>query len=118
RKRDDAFRSVIDAADLDPRRPWLRRALHEEEVARRPMRVALHHHRAVANVRQQHGRDIGVVLKEIALGQTELGPEDLAEIREPDLLALDRRQDVVLIAGDEEPSGHCKMAEWQNGRMD
>src|SRR5262245_45741352 len=102
RKRNDAFRSVIDPADLDPRRPWLRRALHEEEVARGPMRVPLHHHRAVADVRQQHGGDIGVVLEEIAFRQTELGPEDLAEIREPDLLALDGCDDVVLIAGDDQ----------------
>ena len=40
--------------------------------------VALHHHRAVAQMRQQNRGDVGVVLEQIALGETELGPEDLS----------------------------------------
>ena len=55
REQDDALRSVIDLADLDPRGARLRRALHEEEFARGAVRIALHHHRTVADVRQQHG---------------------------------------------------------------
>ena len=43
-----------------------------------PLRVALHHHRAVAQVRQQDRRDVGVVLDQVALGDAQLGPEGLA----------------------------------------
>ena len=39
----------------------LRRALHEEERAVRAVGIALHHHRPVAQVRQQRRRDVGVV---------------------------------------------------------
>ena len=67
------------------------------------MRVAFHHHRAVADVRQQDVGNVGVVLQQVALGQPELGPEDLAEIREADLFALDGQNDIVLIAGDDQP---------------
>ena len=44
-------------------------------------------------------RDVGVVLEQIALGEPELRPEDLAEVGEPDFLAVDGEDDVVLIAG-------------------
>ena len=53
------------------------RALHEEELAVRAVRIALHHHRAVAEVRQQHGRHVRVVLEQVALRDPELGPERL-----------------------------------------
>ena len=49
-----------------------RRALHEEELALGAVRIALHHHRAVAQVRQQAGRDVRVVLEQVALGDAEL----------------------------------------------
>ena len=48
--------------------PRRRRAFHEEELAGGAVRIPLHHHRAVADVRQQHGRDVGVVLNQVALG--------------------------------------------------
>ena len=67
-------------AGADPVGPRRRRALHEEELAGGAVRVALHHHRAVADVRQQHRRDVGVVLDQIALGDAELGPERLARL--------------------------------------
>ena len=70
RKIDDVAVTVIDPADLNPRRPRRRRALHEEEPAVGAVRVALHHHRAVSDVRQQRLRDVGVVLQQVAFGQT------------------------------------------------
>ena len=59
-------------------------------------------HRAVADVRQQDVGHRRVVLQQIALGQAESGPEDLAEVREPDLLARDGQDGVVNVTGDEE----------------
>ena len=53
------------------------------------VRVPLHHHRAVADVRQQDRRDVGVVLDQVALGDAELGPEQLVEVGERDLAPLD-----------------------------
>ena len=44
------------------------------------MRVALHHHRPIADMRQQHVRDIGVILKQVPFGDAELGPERLAQV--------------------------------------
>ena len=78
--------AVVDRAGPDPGRPRRRRALHEEELAGGAVRIALHHHRAIAEVRQQHGGDVGVVLEQVALGEPELRPEELAEVGEPDLL--------------------------------
>ena len=68
RKVDDVARVVIDPAGANPVGPRRRRALHEEELAGGAVRVALHHHRAIADVRQQDRRDVGVVLNQIALG--------------------------------------------------
>ena len=42
-------------------------------------------------MRQQDAGDLRVVPQEIALGQAELWPEDLPEIREADLLLPERR---------------------------
>jgi hypothetical protein len=81
-KIDDVARRVLDRARLDPFRTRRRRALHEEALARRAVRIALHHHRTIDEVRQERRCDVGVILQEIALGQAELGPEDLAQIGE------------------------------------
>ena len=94
-KVDDALRAVIDRAGADPRRPRRRRALHEEERPGGAVRIPLHHHRAVADVRQQHRRDVGVVLNQVAFGDPELRPERLAQIREPDLASRDGQRRVV-----------------------
>ena len=51
------------------------RALHEEALPVDAVGIALHHHRAVAEVRQQGGRHVGVVLQQVALGVARLGPE-------------------------------------------
>ena len=78
-------RAVIDRAGPDPGGPRRRRALHEEERPGGAVRIPLHHHRAIADVRQQHRRDVGVVLNQVALGDAALGPERLAQVREAHL---------------------------------
>ena len=55
REVDDVARLVLDGADLDPVRPRRGRALHEEELAGRAVRVALHDHGPVVEVGQQPG---------------------------------------------------------------
>src|SRR5262245_49667604 len=98
REVDDPFRSVIDRADFDPVGARRRRTFHEEELAGRAVRIALHHHRAIVDVREQYIRDIGVVLNEIAFRDAEGGPERLAQVRQPDFFSLDGQDDVVLVA--------------------
>ena len=56
-KIDDVTRAVLDRARANPRRPRRRRPLHVEEVAGNAVRISLHHHRPVRDVRQQHARD-------------------------------------------------------------
>jgi hypothetical protein len=73
---------VLDGACADPRGPRIRRALHEEEIAASSVRITLHHHGAVLEVRQQIGRKITVVLQQVALGYSEVGPKDLSQICE------------------------------------
>ena len=52
--------------------------------------ITLHHHRAIPQVREEHGRDVGVVLQEVAFGEAELGPENLAEVRQANLFPSTR----------------------------
>ena len=59
-KIDDRARVVIDAARADPVRTRRRRAFHEEELAAGPVRVPLHDHGPVADVRQQEWGDVRV----------------------------------------------------------
>ena len=74
---------VLDGAGLDPRPGAASGArFMKKNLPVRAVRVALHHHRAVAQVRQQHGRDVGVVLEQVALGDAQLGPEQLAQVGE------------------------------------
>ena len=67
REVDHVPRLVLDRAGLDPLGMRLGDALHEEAFPLRAVRVALHHHRPIAQVRQQRGGDVGVVLEQIAL---------------------------------------------------
>ena len=99
RKVDDIAGPVLDRAELDPLRTGRGRALHEEELPRRAVRVAFHHHRAIAQVRQQHAGDLRVVLEQVALGQAGLRPEDLAKVGQPDVFPVNGQDDVVLTAG-------------------
>src|SRR5204862_7763545 len=80
----------------------LRRAFHEEEFTAGAMRVALHHHRPIANVRQQDVGDVGVVLQQIAFGESGARPEDLAKVGQSNVFALDLQDHVVLVAGDDQ----------------
>ena len=71
------------------------------------MRIALHDHRAIADVGEQDVRDRRVILQQIAFRQAELRPEDLAEVREADFLAVDRHDYVVVVAwNDQARSAH------------
>src|SRR5262249_28305920 len=88
--------------DFDPRRPWRRCALHEEERAARAVRVPLHDHRAIHDVRQERVGDVRVVLQQIAFRQLQLRPEDFPEVGEPHLLPVDGKDHVVLIAWNDE----------------
>ena len=51
-------------------------------------------------MRKQAGGDVGVVLKEIALREPEARPEDLSQVGETDVSAVDAQDHVVLIARD------------------
>ena len=64
------------------------------------LRISFHDHRPVTNVRQQHGRDVDVVLNECALGDLQLRPEQLAQVREPNLTTRHRNDGVVDIGRD------------------
>ena len=68
-------------------------------------------------MRQQHVRDVGVVLQQIAFGEPELGPEDLAEVGEPDLLPSDGEDDVVLIAREIACSGRLSRRGMSGGEL-
>ena len=99
---DDVAGCVLDGARIDPGRTRRGRALHEEELAAGPVGIALHHHRPIAQVRQERGSDVGVVLEEIALGQAELGPEDLAQVGELHLPPVDGEEDLLDVARDDD----------------
>src|SRR6185436_18626634 len=98
---------------LDPLRPRLRRALHVEVVALRPVRVALHHHRPVDEMRQQPLRHVRVVLQQIALRDAELLPERLAQVRQPHLTLAELQDDLVDVGRDGDAlHGHARSPRW------
>ena len=94
-KADHVARAVLDRADLDPVGPRRRRPLHEEELAIDAAGIALHHHRAILQMRQQHRRDCGIVPQQITLGNLLAGPEDFLKIGQSDGAAADFQLDVV-----------------------
>jgi len=67
------------------------RSFHEEEVAGRAVRVALHDHRAIADVREQHGRHVRVVLNQHSLRDRALGPEGFVEVRKAHFALVDEK---------------------------
>src|SRR5205085_8395444 len=93
---------VLDAADVDPLRPRLRRAFHVEEIALRAVRVALHDHCALDDVREEVRRDVRVVLQEIALGDLQCFPEEFAQVGEAHFAVAEAEGDVVGVGGDDE----------------
>src|SRR5581483_8078813 len=89
REVDHVARRVLDRAELDPLGTRRRRALHEERLALRAVGIAAEHHRAIADVRQEDGGDLGVVPQQVALVGPAAREEDLAEVREGDLAVAD-----------------------------
>ena len=59
----DVPRRVLDMAELNPVGPRRGRTLHKKEVARCAIWIALHHHGAICQMRQQERRNVGVVLE-------------------------------------------------------
>ena len=98
RKVDDSARSVRYRADLDPGGTRRRRPLHEEERTGGAVRVALHDHGAVVQVRQQDVGHVRVVLQQIALGQLQIGPEDLSQVGQVNAATGNVQDDVVGVA--------------------
>src|SRR5439155_27384879 len=103
------------------------RALHEEELAARAVRVTLHHHGTIADVREEQGRDVRVVLEEVAFGEPELRPEQLAQVREPDLAVAELEDGVIAVAWNVDaarpgrerappPRGCCRMTSARGAR--
>jgi len=99
RKCDDVARAVRDRARLDPWRTRLRGPLHEKALARSTVGIALHHHRAVGEMRQQHGRHGRVVLQQVTFGDAALGPEGLAQVGQSNVAATDVQHDAFRIVG-------------------
>src|SRR5207253_6475850 len=81
--------------------------LHVEKIAFGAVWIALHHHRAVDEVRQQPWRDVGVVLQQIALGELQFFPEQLAKICELNLARTEAEDDVVHVLRQRERF-HCR----------
>ena len=98
-KVDDVAGAVFDRARSYPRRTRRRRALHVEEVSGNTVRIALHDHRAVGDVRNQDVGDARVVTKEIALGQLELGKIDFSQVGQSDPAAIYVESRVVNVIG-------------------
>src|SRR5207248_2845924 len=83
-------------------------ALHEERLAAGAVRVAPHHHGAVAEVGEEDGGEVDVVADEVALGDAERGPEELAEIGELHPALAERDQHLVLVARDHPAGGPAR----------
>ena len=73
----------MNRTQLDPGRPRRGRAFHEKNSPGGAVRITLHHHRAVLQVRQQQRGHVGVILNQIALGDFEFRPEKLIQVGEP-----------------------------------
>src|SRR2546422_847014 len=113
---DHVARGVLDRADGEPVGARRRGALHEERFAARAVRVAPHHHGAVADVGEEGRRDIDVVADEIALGDAEGGPEELAEIGELHPAFAERDEHLVLIARDHPAGAPARRGGWWPAR--
>ncbi len=101
RELDHLARAVRDPAGGEPWRPRCRRLLHEEERAFGAVRIALHDHGAIADVRQQHRRDAQVVADEVALGEAERGPERLGQVGEGGLAVAEGDDGAIEVPRDD-----------------
>ena len=88
----------LDRAGAYPRRPRRRRPLHVKELAGDPVRIALHHHRAIGNVRKQNVGDAEVVAKQIAFRQPKRRKVNLSQIGQRDAATVDLNGRIVHLA--------------------
>ncbi len=84
----------------NPVGPRARRPFHEKEVSGGAVRIPLHDHRPIFDVRKQRVGDVRVVLQQIAFRQPKLGPEDLPQIGQAHFALADGKHHVVLVARD------------------
>jgi hypothetical protein len=101
RKIDNPFRAVIDRNGFDPFRSRRGRALHEEEIARRPVRISLHHHRAIGEMRHEDGRHLGVIGEQVPFGSFRPRPKGFPQIGQLDATPVHLDDDVVGIGREE-----------------
>ncbi len=97
REIDDVAGLVLDGARANPGGTRHRRPLHEEEFARGTVRITLHHHRAVPDVRKQDSRNVRVILDQRAFRNAPLRPEGLLQVREAHLAPRDHQLRVVYV---------------------
>jgi hypothetical protein len=94
REVDDVSAFVLDGTDIDPVGPRRRRPFHKKEFAGRAVRIALHDHGAVLDVRQYKRHDVRVVLQHVALRDAQLRPEWFLEIGQPHRSTADRQFEI------------------------
>jgi len=74
---------VLYVTEIDPFGPGRWSTLHKEELARGAVGIALHHHCAICQMRQQKRGDITVILKQVALCYSQPVPKKLPKIGKP-----------------------------------
>ncbi len=89
-----------DRADGNPLGPRVGGAFLKEERPGGSVWVTLHDHGAVGEMGQEERRNIGVVLKQMMLGDAVFGPEHLLKIGETDLLSAESELHIRLIRRD------------------
>jgi hypothetical protein len=81
---------------------WIGNPFLKKEIPFRAVRIALHYHRAILQVRQQDRRNIGIILQQIPLGDSALRPgelvepEEFVEMGELDFMSRDLNQCLVM----------------------
>jgi len=100
RKINDVPRVVFDGAGLDPLRVWDGDSLHVEELALRSVRVSLHDHGPVLDVRQKPLRYVRVILEQVAFLKAEILPERFSQVRQLNQLRPELESDVGAIVRD------------------
>src|SRR6266567_6577279 len=101
---------MMDRTHLDPRWPRRRLALHEKEFTRGAIRITLHYHRAILKMRQQHMRNIRVILNQISLGDFQFRPEEFCKIGKFDFASAELQFDLLNVLRDFDPTAHSLCA--------
>lgn len=73
-----------DLADLNPFRPFPRRALLKEKLPISAVRITFHHHGAIGEIGQQNRRYVVVILQQLTFGNAFRAPEELIQIGKSD----------------------------------